>query len=77
MTRLEREVFAGERFQFDANWIRFLNVLNDQRITLAENSLRSMLGVNSLHGKIFLDVGSGSGLFSLAARRLGCDSVFF
>lgn len=30
-----------------------------------------MLGVVDLNGKTFLDIGSGSGLFSLAARRLG------
>jgi 2-polyprenyl-6-hydroxyphenyl methylase/3-demethylubiquinone-9 3-methyltransferase len=30
-----------------------------------------MLEANSLAGTSFLDIGSGSGLFSLAARRLG------
>ncbi|MFN0020111.1 MAG: class I SAM-dependent methyltransferase [Pirellulaceae bacterium] len=61
----------ASRFAFGENWARFLKVLNDDRIQLAERSLREMLRVESLQGKKFLDIGSGSGLFSLAARRLG------
>jgi 2-polyprenyl-3-methyl-5-hydroxy-6-metoxy-1,4-benzoquinol methylase len=64
------EVAAGRRFKFGDNWIRFLSVLNDDRILQAEQSLTEILGVPP-HGKTFIDVGSGSGLFSLAARRLG------
>ncbi len=65
------EVKSGERFEFGKNWAAFLSVLNEERIETAVGSLRSMLECDSLAGKTFLDIGSGSGLFSLAARRLG------
>ena len=61
----------GRRFEFGANWSRYLEVLDDTRIQHAEESLKQMLKVATLHGRTFLDIGSGSGLFSLAARRLG------
>jgi 2-polyprenyl-6-hydroxyphenyl methylase/3-demethylubiquinone-9 3-methyltransferase len=65
------EVSSGNRFEFGANWARFLSVLDDRRIAGAVDSLRAMLAVPDLAGKTFLDVGCGSGLFSLAAYRLG------
>jgi 2-polyprenyl-6-hydroxyphenyl methylase/3-demethylubiquinone-9 3-methyltransferase len=65
------EIARGERFQFGQNWSQFLPAIDEERIQQAEQSLREMLEVESLSGKTFLDIGSGSGLFSLAARRLG------
>lgn len=65
------EVAQGERFAFGLNWARFLSCVGEEQIRLAEQSLRNMLRVEDLIGKTFLDAGCGSGLFSLAARRLG------
>jgi 2-polyprenyl-6-hydroxyphenyl methylase/3-demethylubiquinone-9 3-methyltransferase len=61
----------GQRFEFGENWSRFLASINPARISAAESSLKNMLETDTLSGKTFLDIGSGSGLFSLAARRLG------
>ena len=73
MKQFEKEVLAGERFEFGSNWTRFLLTLNDDRIKTAQDSLRQMLEVEDLKGKRFLDIGCGSGLFSLAARQLGAS----
>lgn len=66
-----REVACGERFEFGQNWARFLRVLDESRIETAQWALQDMLETRRLTGMRFLDIGSGSGLSSLAARRLG------
>ncbi len=72
-----KEVESGNRFEFGKNWSAFLAHLSEDRILKAEQSLREMLEVETLTGKTFLDIGSGSGLFSLAARRLGAKVFSF
>jgi 2-polyprenyl-6-hydroxyphenyl methylase/3-demethylubiquinone-9 3-methyltransferase len=66
-----REVAEGKRFNFGKNWNRFLTLLDEGCIQEAEKSLKQMLDVENLDSKLFLDICSGSGLFPLAARRLG------
>jgi 2-polyprenyl-6-hydroxyphenyl methylase/3-demethylubiquinone-9 3-methyltransferase len=70
---------AGEaaRFGFGGNWGRFLATVSEERIAAAEGSLRRMLSGVDWRGVRFLDVRSGSGLFSLAARRLGARVLSF
>jgi SAM-dependent methyltransferase len=77
MTSHGLEVERGDRFKFGENWSRFLSLVDESRISGAMQSLKAMLGVEDLVGRRFLDAGSGSGLFSLAARRLGAEVLSF
>lgn len=62
---------ADKHFEFGANWTRFLQLVDESRIERSMSALQSLLGLERLDGLTFLDVGSGSGLSSLAAHRLG------
>jgi SAM-dependent methyltransferase len=70
--------FAVEkRFAFGKNWSDFLDTVDESRIAASADSLRRLIGDDSLAGKSFLDIGSGSGLSSLAAHRGGARVVSF
>ena len=70
------EVARGERFEFGKNWMSFLDGIKEEHVVAAESSLKRMLEIDSLEGLSFLDIGSGSGLFSLSATATGRASSF-
>uniref|UniRef100_A0A7C4QNL8 Class I SAM-dependent methyltransferase n=1 Tax=Schlesneria paludicola TaxID=360056 RepID=A0A7C4QNL8_9PLAN len=65
------------RFDFGENWSQFLRTLSEERVAAAVHSLRQVCGPDGLQERTFLDIGCGSGLFSLAAYRLGASVTSF
>ncbi|RDJ00177.1 class I SAM-dependent methyltransferase [Dyella solisilvae] len=65
------------RFAFGKNWRSFLSLLDDQRVDQSRRAICELLGRNDLQGLRVLDIGSGSGLSSLAMHQLGAEVVAF
>ena len=66
------EIKEGKRFGFGKNWDNFLKTINEERIDIAIQSIKDKFPNYNFSQKIFIDFGCGSGLFSLAAIKLGC-----
>jgi SAM-dependent methyltransferase len=62
---------SGHAFKFGENWLQFAANLGPDQISEARESLSRLLGRDKLEDLSFLDIGCGSGLFSLAAREMG------
>lgn len=77
-----QEVAAGRRFEFGGNWSRYATTVDLAAVEEAERSLIRLLPEISVHGGRLdgvrmLDAGCGSGLFSVAALRLGARVTAF
>lgn len=69
-------MMTEKRFSFGSNWLDYVDSSFDKKkAESAKQSLITMLKCQDLSGKVFLDIGCGSGLFSLAANSLGADHV--
>lgn len=64
---------SDTRFEFGQNWTDFATKIDDKKIAIAMASVRHLLNTDDLKGKSFLDIGCGSGLFSVAAAKLGAE----
>ena len=75
MTTEPRVAAPDDAFRFGRNWQEYVaEHLNPERERIARDSVADLVGVD-LNGKTFLDIGSGSGLFSLAAHALGAARI--
>ncbi len=63
-------------YDFGGNWQAFSAAkLDARRLDAAVQSLRQLIGAENVQGRTFLDVGCGSGLFSVAAALCGAAQV--
>ena len=72
------EIEKGIRFKFGENWKRFSNNnLTEEAINEAILCTKKSLDYSgiTLKGKRVIDIGCGSGLFTLSALRLGADHI--
>ena len=64
-------------FSFGKNWFNFVSNLNEDSEEQSYISVKNLIDSIKISKGSFLDIGSGSGLFSLAALRLGFDVTSF
>lgn len=71
----EHDYALPGRFSFGRNWQSYVQHVDQHKVDQAVASLQEFFGPDGLRDKRFYDIGSGSGIFSLAAVRLGAKSV--
>jgi 2-polyprenyl-6-hydroxyphenyl methylase/3-demethylubiquinone-9 3-methyltransferase len=66
---------VSTHYEFGKNWAQFARLLTASHIASAERELDRLVGASRLADASMLDIGSGSGLHSLAALNLGARRV--
>ncbi len=61
-----------DRFGFGRNWKSYSKLITKERLSKAELHLKDRFQVEGFEGK-FLDIGCGSGVFSVSALNLGAE----
>lgn len=74
MNELYENIY-GKRWSFGKNWKKFLSGLDENKIKIAGESLKNFIETDTFKGRTFLDIGCGSGLFSLGAAMLGAEKI--
>jgi len=65
------------RYEFGKNWQSFnKSSFSEERLNIAAESILSFVHLDTLNGQTFLDIGSGSGIQSLAAHKAGAEKIF-
>lgn len=62
-------------FSFGKNWQDYLNTVTDREVESAKSDIEEWLGPSGIRGKTVIDIGSGSGIHSLAFLRLGARRI--
>lgn len=65
------------RFAFGENWRSYSASLQPEQIQSAHADMVRLLKLSDITGMTFLDVGSGSGIMSLVAHKMGARVVAF
>ena len=62
-------------FNFGKNWLNYSKTVRDKDLEIMKESLIDLIGLENIENKTFLDIGCGSGLFAIAAKKLRAKKV--
>jgi predicted RNA methylase len=67
----QSDLDLNSHFSFGDNWAQYSKYVTDEHLKHAVDDLKRLLGVSTLNGKTFCDIGCGSGIHSVAAAKMG------